>query len=131
MKFGIDLLGFYTPNYYVDLATVANERGVAVEKFYTGLGQNKMAVPAPDEDIVTMGANAALKILPQIEVDKIDALLFATESGVDFSKAAGLYLHKLLQLPARCRVLELKQACYSATAALQIGLAMLQQQPTR
>ncbi|WPY01348.1 Hydroxymethylglutaryl-CoA synthase [Candidatus Trichorickettsia mobilis] len=52
-------------------------------------------------------------------------LLFATESGIDQSKAAGIFVHNLLQLPSRCRVVELKQACYSATVSLQMALPML------
>ena len=31
----------------------------------------------------------------------------------------------LLNLPARCRVVELKQACYSGTAAFQLALPFL------
>jgi len=88
-----------------------------------------MSVAAPDEDVVTMGANAAMPCLKHVERDQIHTVLFATESGVDQSKAAGIYVHKLLDLPSRCRVIELKQACYSATAAIQMSLPLLQQNP--
>jgi len=128
---GIDSIGFYSSQYYLDLKILAEARGIDVNKFYVGLGQNKMAVLPPDEDIVTMGANAALIALKDIDIDDIEMVLFATESGIDFSKAAGIYVHQLLNLPNRCRVLELKQACYSATAGLQLGLAMLWQNPKK
>ena len=39
MKIGIDLISFYTPHYYLDLKTLAGERGVDPNKFYTGIGQ--------------------------------------------------------------------------------------------
>ena len=59
LKFGIDTLSFYTSHYALDLARLAEVRGVDPDKYFVGLGQRKMAVPAPDEDIVTMAAVAA------------------------------------------------------------------------
>jgi hydroxymethylglutaryl-CoA synthase len=78
-----------------------------------------------------MGANAALRAIRDIDTDSIEMLLFATESGIDQSKAAGIYVHDLLNLSARCRVIELKQACYSATLALQLALPFLRQHPEK
>ncbi len=128
-KIGIDALGFYTSHYYLDLAELAQARGVDIDKFHFGLGQLKMAVPAPDEDIVTMAANAAYQALSHVDSSKIDHILFATESGFDQSKSAGTYIQRLLNLPKQCRVIELKQACYSATAAIQMGVALVAQNP--
>lgn len=129
MNIGIDKIGFYTANYFLDLKTLARARNIDAEKFYVGLGQRKMSVLPPGEDIVTMAANAALKALEGEDLSQIAMLLFATESGIDFSKAAGIYVHKLLNLPSNCRVIELKQACYSATFGLQIALPYLQLNP--
>ena len=56
---GIDAIGFYSSQYYLDLKTLAQKRGVDADKYYVGLGQHKMAVCPPGEDIVTMAANAA------------------------------------------------------------------------
>lgn len=128
-KVGIDALGFYTPPYYLDLKNLATARGIDFNKFYVGLGQEKMAVIPPDEDIVTMAADAAFRVLKQVDPREIELLIFATESGIDQSKAAGIFVHRLLNLPERCRVLEVKQACYGSTAALQMALAMLQVNP--
>lgn len=131
IKVGIDTLGFYTSNYYLDLADLATARGIDADKFYVGLGQYKMSITPPDEDIVTMAANAALRAIQDVDVNSIEMLLFATESGIDQSKAAGIYVHDLLGLPERCRVVELKQACYSATLALQLALPFLRQHPDK
>jgi hydroxymethylglutaryl-CoA synthase len=131
LKVGIDAMSFYTPHYYLDLQILATARGVDVNKFYVGLGQKKMAVLPPDEDVVTMAADAGYRVLRDIDVNDIELLLFATESAIDQSKAAGIFVHNLLKLPSRCRVLELKQACYSATAGLQMALAMLRQRPEK
>lgn len=128
---GIDSLAIYTSRYALDLACLAQARGVATDKFQAGLGQYVMAVPPPGEDIVTMAANAAKQALQGIEANDIEMLLFATESGIDQSKAAGVYVHELLKLPARCRVIEIKQACYGGTAGLQLALPFLRENPTK
>jgi len=126
---GIDTLSFYVPAYVLDLALLAEARGIDVNKFYSGLGQLKMAVTPPDEDIVTMAANAAQRAVRDMDLTQIEMLLFATESGIDQSKAAGIYVHDLIGLPKRCRVIELKQACYSGTMALQLALPYLHAYP--
>ena len=76
-----------------------------------------------------MGASAALPIIQRDGVDRIEMLLFATESGIDQSKAAGVFVHGLLKLPARCRTVELKEACFSGTAALQLAAAWVSRHP--
>ncbi len=128
-KVGIEAISFYTPSYYLELKTLATARNVDVNKFHSGLGQQKMAVIPPDEDVITMAADASQKLLENIDANDIELILFATESAVDQSKAGGIFVHNLLGLPSRCRVVELKQACYSATAGLQMGLAMVKQNP--
>lgn len=130
-KVGIDQLAIYTSHYALNLADLAQARGIDPEKYHTGLGQYTMSVPAPGEDIVTMAANAAAQVLQPDNVNAIEMLLFATESGIDQSKAAGIYVHDLLRLPAHCRIIELKQACYSATAGLQLALPFLRENPTK
>ena len=131
VKVGIDSLAIYTPRYVFDLITLAKVRGEDPDKYHTGLGQHSMSMPPPGEDIVTMAANAARQALRDIDVNNIEMLLFATESGIDQSKAAGIYVHDLLGLPSRCRVVEMKQACYSGTAALQLALPYLREHPDK
>lgn len=131
VKVGIDSLAIYTSAYALAHSTLAQARDINPEKYHVGLGQFLMSVPPPGEDIVTMGANAALQALKDVNVDDIEMLLLATESGLDQSKAAGIYIHHLLNLPSRCRVVELKQACYSGTAALQLTLPYLRENPSK
>lgn len=129
MKIGIDALSFYTSRYFLDLKTLAEARGTDYNKYAIGLGQEKMAIPPPDEDIVTMAANAALPIVAKEDLSNLELLLFATESGIDQSKAGGIFVHGLLNLPKRCRTVELKEACYGQTAGLQLALAMVERFP--
>ncbi len=122
-------MGMYVPRYALDLRELAVARGVDYGKYRQGIGQEIMAVPAPDEDVVTMGANAALRALEGVDRDSIRTVIFATESGVDQSKAAAIYVHRLLDLPPRCRSVEMKQACCSSTSALHFALASCALQP--
>ena len=126
---GVEAMGFATSRYFLDLATLARQRGLRPFHFYRSVGQEKMAAPPPGEDVVTLGANAAAEALAGHDRELITLVLFATESGIDQSKAAGIYVHRLLGLPSRCRVVELKQACYGATAGLHLGLALVRAQP--
>lgn len=131
MKIGIDRLSFYTSNYFLDLKTLADARSVDHEKYYAGIGQERMGIPPPDEDVVTLGASAAYPLMRDGELDEVELLLFATESGIDQSKAAGIYVHGLLEMGARCRTVELKQACYSATAGLQLAIGFVARNPEK
>ena len=98
MNIGIDQISFYTSQYFLDLRTLAEARGVEPEKYLTGIGQSRMGIPPPDEDIVTMAASAARHLKERGALDGVETLLFATESGIDQSKAAGLFVHGLLDL---------------------------------
>jgi hydroxymethylglutaryl-CoA synthase len=123
MRFpGIDAIAFSTSKYFLDLKTLAEHRNVNYAKYYLGIGQTRMAIFPPNEDIVTIGIDAAQKAIASIEnKDDIDVLIFATESSFDLSKSAGIYIHNFLGLKEDCRVFDLKQACYSAAAALQLA----------
>ncbi|MFD2043411.1 hydroxymethylglutaryl-CoA synthase [Ornithinibacillus salinisoli] len=121
MNIGIDKIGFYTPHLFVDMNKLAVARNVEPEKFTIGIGQEKMAVPPITQDSVTLAANAALGILDDQDKEQIDFVIFGTESGIDHSKSAGVYVHELLDINPYARSIEVKQACYGATAAIQMA----------
>jgi len=118
---GIDKIGFYTPDLYLDMAELATVRGEDPNKYLIGIGQSKQAVIPPTQDIVTMAANAASQILTPALKAEVAMVLFGTESGIDNSKASAVYLAHLLGLSPQTRAIELKQACYGATAGLQLA----------
>lgn len=126
---GIHDLELATTHYVVTLDDLASHNGTDPAKYRLGLGQDQMSFPAPDEDIITMGAAAAAPLLERNGTEGIRTLIFATESGVDQSKAAGVSVHRLLGLPSDVRVVEFKQACYGGTAALQAAIGMVSRTP--
>ena len=132
MRIGIDKMAFATTNDYLDLVELAKERGVDPNKFTIGIGQDLQAVVPPTQDIVTLGATAAKKLLtPELEKN-ISTVIVSTESGIDNSKASAIYIKHLLGLSDFTRTVEMKEACYSATAAIQFakGVVALNPQET-
>ena len=82
------------------------------------------SVALPCEDAVTNGVNAAKPIIDALtakELNKIELVITATESGIDFGKSISTYIHHYLNLNRNCRLFEVKQACYGGTAALQMA----------
>ena len=126
---GIDDIELATSHHVVRLDDFAEANGTDPAKFHLGLGQDEFSFPAPDEDVVTMAAAAAAPIIARSGTEGIRTLLFATESGIDQSKAAGMAVHSLLDLPSQMRVVEVKEACYSATAALQAAVGIITRSP--
>lgn len=132
MKIGIDKMAFATTDKYIDLRKLAKRRHVDPNKYTIGIGQDRQAVVPPTQDIVTLGAAAAQKLLTPELVKHLSTVIVATESGIDNSKAAAIYIKDLLGLGDFIRTVEMKEACYSATAALQFarGLVALNPQET-
>jgi hydroxymethylglutaryl-CoA synthase len=120
MKVGIEAIAFHGPEHYIELADLANARGVDPDKFTKGLGQIQMAVATPMEDTVTLAINAGLKALKNFNIDPSDigTLVVGTESGVDHSKPVAVYVHEALGLRSNCHTYETKHACFGAMAAV-------------
>lgn len=131
MKIGIDKIGFYGPPYYVDMVDLANERGDDPSKYTIGIGQAQMAVAPLSQDIVSMAVNAALVFLDDEDRAKIDLVVVGTESGFDASKSASVYVHELLGIQPHARSFEVKQACYGATAGIQMAKDYVTLHPDR
>ena len=129
MEIGIDQITFATTPFYITMDDLADARQVDPNKYKIGIGQERQAVVPPTQDIVTLGAQAASKLSPK-SLRNVSTLIVATESGVDNSKASGIYIKRLLGLNDYIRVVETKEACYSATAALQFARGIVALNPS-
>ncbi|QNQ83283.1 hydroxymethylglutaryl-CoA synthase [Lactobacillus sp. PV037] len=121
MKIGIDQIGFYTPNKYVDMVDLAHARKQDPNKFLIGIGQETMTIADQTQDAVSMGINSTLRYLDQIDKDKVGLLIFGTESSVDQSKSASLFVKTALNLSPQVRTFEVKEACFGLTAGLMMA----------
>lgn len=121
MRVGIDKIGLFTPNKYVDMVDLAHARNEDPNKYLIGIGQSEMSVADQTQDAVSMGINATMKYIDRIDKDKIGLLVFGTESGIDQSKSASLFVKTALKLKPEVRTFEIKEACFGLTAALMIA----------
>ena len=129
MTIGIDKIGFATSNYVLKLNDLAAARGTDPEKLSKGLLLKELSIAPLTEDIVTLGAAAAEPILTTEDKEKIDMVIVATESGIDQSKAAAVFVHGLLGIQPFARSFEIKEACYGATAALDYAKLHIEKHP--
>ncbi|HEL1876033.1 TPA: hydroxymethylglutaryl-CoA synthase [Streptococcus suis] len=129
MNIGIDKIGFAAPDYVLDLADLAQARNVDPNKFKIGLLQSEMAVAPVTQDIISLGAKAAEAILADEDKQTIDMVIVGTESSVDQSKAAAVTIHGLLGIQPFARSIEMKEACYGATAGLSLAKSHISQFP--
>jgi hydroxymethylglutaryl-CoA synthase len=124
MDAGIDGIGLSVPSTYLDLADLAEARGIPKDKYTQGLGTLRMSVPEPTDDTVSMAARAGKAALDATGVSPQDVgmCVVGTETAVDHSKPVASFVQGILGLPKTCRIFETKHACYGGTAGLQAAL---------
>jgi hydroxymethylglutaryl-CoA synthase len=97
---GIDAVEIWTGKLELDLAeTFAPAKGDDPEKYTKGLGLESSSFPDVHEDIVTMGANAAKRLMKRrgLEPGDIGRIDVATESAFDNSKPVSTYIAGCLE----------------------------------
>lgn len=121
---GIEAMNVFAGTAFVDVTKLARHRALDMSRFENLLMRQK-TVAMPYEDPVTFGVNAAKPLIDALspaEKDRIEMLITCTESAFDFSKSMSGYFHRHLGLNNNCRLLELKSACYSGVAGVQMAL---------
>src|SRR5262245_8264335 len=121
---GIEAINVFAGSAYVNVDKLARHRKLDVTRF-TNLLMKEKTVALPYEDPVSFGVNAAKPLVDALspdEKDRIEMVITATESAFDFGKSMSTYFHKLLGLNRNCRLFELKNACYSGVAGLQMAV---------
>ncbi|NKB63333.1 MAG: 3-hydroxy-3-methylglutaryl-ACP synthase [Gammaproteobacteria bacterium] len=127
MSVGIEAMNLFGASAYLDVMELARHRDLDKNRFENLLMKQK-AVALPDEDPITFGVNAAKPIVDALtseDKDRIELLITCSESGIDFGKSMSTYIHQYLGLNRNCRMFELKQACYSGTAGLQMAVGFI------
>src|SRR6266568_7045366 len=128
---GIEDMSAYCGLAYVDVDELFAARSMDPARM-RNLMMHRKTVALPCEDAVTYAVNAARPLLARLTAEQagsIELLVIGTESGLDFSKSVGTWVHRLLGLPRTCRLFEVKQACYAGVAALQIAAAQIAVSP--
>jgi hydroxymethylglutaryl-CoA synthase len=120
MQIGIDAIALAVPRGFLELADLAEARGVSPGKFIDGLGCARMSVAAAWEDPVALAANAARRLFATSGADRerVGLCIVGTETAVDHAKPIASWVHRLAGLPRNCRSYETKHACFGGTAGL-------------
>jgi polyketide biosynthesis 3-hydroxy-3-methylglutaryl-CoA synthase-like enzyme PksG len=121
---GIEALNVFAGTAFVDVAKLAQHRRLDMGRFENLLMKEK-TVALPYEDPITFAVNAAKPLVDALtpeEKDRIEMVITCTESAFDFGKSMSTYCHDLLGLNRNCRLFELKNACYSGVAGLQMAM---------
>ncbi len=97
---GIDAVEIWTGKLMLDLpGTFAPVKGEDPDKYRKGIGLEASSFPDTYEDIVTMGANAAKRLMERkgLEPSDIGRIDVATESAFDNSKPVSTYIAGCLE----------------------------------
>jgi hydroxymethylglutaryl-CoA synthase len=139
MEVGIDAIQFDIPKLYLSIQELAKNRNIEADKLTKGLGLQKMSFLDVQQDVITMGANALLKLLEQESINPIEIakIYVGTESGVDNSKPIASYLISLIEQKLganvfqNCDVVDLTFACIGAVDALQSCVDYIRLNPSK
>lgn len=121
---GIEAINLFAGTSFLDVNKLARHRHLDMSRFENLLMKEK-SLALPCEDPITFAVNAAKPIidaLTQDEKDRIEMVITCTESAFDFGKSMSTYCHDLLGLNRNCRLFEIKNACYSGVAGLQMAI---------
>lgn len=141
-RVGISDLSFFLPCNCIGVRTIAEQRcreqpalAVHLERAITTTGQNALRFPCAREDTVTMGAEAALRLLqanPEVSLSSLRFLTVGTETAVDHAKPASAYIQGMLRqaglaLPGSLSSFQVQHACAGGTLALlSVGALLMQ-----
>lgn len=139
MKVGIDAIQFDVPKLYLPIPTLAANRNIESDKLTMGLGLQKMSFLDVNQDVITLGANALVKLIDQeqINLNEISKIYVGTESGVDNSKPIASYLLGIIETHygnhslQNCDVVDLTFACIGAVDALQACVDYIRLHPSK
>ncbi len=120
-KVGIEKLRVYPGSLALSMSALCQARGHDFADIRDTMMIDERSLNAPWEDPVTMAVNAARPMLTDEERDRIGLVLVASESGVDQEKPMSTWVQRYLGLSSNVRNIEVKHACYGATASLQLA----------
>lgn len=120
---GIERIGVYPGSLALSMPDLCAARAHDPGNIRDSMMIDERSVNPVWEDPVTMAVNAARNLINDANRDKIELLIVASESGVDYEKPMSTWVHRHLGLTPHCRNFELKHACYGGTAGLQMAAA--------
>jgi 3-hydroxy-3-methylglutaryl CoA synthase len=125
MRVGIEKLAAYPGSLALAMPALCEARGHELAAIRDTMMIDERSLNVPWEDPVTMAVNAARPMLSERDRASIGLLVVASESGVDQEKPMSTWVQRYLGLSSRVRNIEVKHACYGATASLQLAASWI------
>jgi 3-hydroxy-3-methylglutaryl CoA synthase len=122
-RVGIEKIRAYPGSLVLDIQKLGAARGHDPADLRDAMMIDARSVNPLWEDPITMAVNAARPMLTDEDRGAIELLIVGTESAPDQEKAASTWVHRYLGLAPTCRNFEVKHACYSGTAGLQMAVS--------
>jgi len=125
---GIASYGTYIPKYRIPLSDIAEMWQKNPQEITAGLKVIEKAVPAIDEDAVTMGIEASKKALTMagIPATSIESIYFGSESHPYAVNPSASIVAEYLQIGNNYFAADLEFACKAATAGMQATIGLLE-----
>jgi len=120
-RVGIEKLRVYPGSLVLPMPALCAARGHDAANIRDTMMIDERSLNVPWEDPVTMAVNAAAPMLGAADRGRIGLIIVASESGVDQEKPISTWVQRYAGLPSTARNIEVKHACYGATAALQLA----------
>ena len=121
-KVGIERINIYGSSMFIDQKKLALARDKDPDKTVKDFLIDTRSINPLWEDTVTMGANAAKKVVEAMDPKEIGMVIVGTEGSVDFGKPISTNIIGALGLHNNIRNYETKHACYSGVAALDTAV---------
>jgi hydroxymethylglutaryl-CoA synthase len=122
---GIEKLSAYPGSLVLPMASLCAARGREPAAVRDTMMIDERSLNVGWEDPVTMAVNAARPLLTEEDRARIGLVIVASESGVDQEKPMSTWVQRYLGLHPRVRNIEVKHACYGATASLQLAASWI------
>lgn len=125
----VGLLGYghYIPPWRLDVSEFARQWDLpaSLERAYRLSGRNRVAVAADDEDAITLAIAAASRARAATgNSDRIDALLFGSESHPYAVKSSAVVVAEAIGIAPDAFVVDLEFACRGGSAALLLSATL-------
>lgn len=125
---GIVGYGVYIPRYRLKISEVAEMWQKNPEEIISGLKVNEKAVPAFDEDAITIGIEAGKRAfgMAQINPNKIGCVYFGSESHPYAVNPSSSIAAEYLGIGNNYLAADLEFACKAATAGIQVAFGLIE-----
>jgi hydroxymethylglutaryl-CoA synthase len=124
---GIVGYGAYIPRYRIKVEEIAKVWGADAPSYKKGLMLREKAVPAPDQDTITIAVEAAKNAVKRAGIDprKIGALYVGSESHPYAVKPSGTAVAEVLGTGEDCHCADFEFACKAGSEAMFVAFGLV------